>query len=70
MDTPDDRFVRISGVIEKTGRSRAGIYRMIAAGTFPRQERIGDRAVGWRLSAIIRWMEAPSDYRQDTPRGR
>lgn len=65
MEASEDRFVRIGGVIKKTGRSRAAIYRMIADGTFPKQERIGARAVGWRLSAIVRWMEAPLDYRQD-----
>jgi len=64
MDALDDRFIRIGGVVEKTGRSRAAIYRMIADGTFPRQQRIGVRAVGWRISAILRWMEAPLDYRE------
>ena len=66
MDASEDRFIRMSSVIEKTGRSRAGIYRMIASGTFPKQERIGTRAVGWRLSAVVEWMEAPLDYRQET----
>ncbi|BAI96632.1 MULTISPECIES: helix-turn-helix transcriptional regulator [Sphingobium] len=65
MVTLDDRFLRINGVVEKTGRSRAAIYRMIADGTFPRQERIGVRAVGWRMSAVAKWMEAPLEYRQD-----
>lgn len=64
MDVIDDKFIRIAGVIDRTGRSRAAIYRMIADGTFPRQERIGTRAVGWRLSAIIRWMEAPLEFTQ------
>lgn len=66
MNVFEDRFVRISSVIERTGRSRAAIYRMIAEGTFPKQERIGVRAVGWRASAINKWMEAPLEYRQDT----
>jgi prophage regulatory protein len=66
MELTDDRFLRIGGVIERTGRSRAAIYRMIAEGTFPKQERIGLRAVGWRLSAVLRWMDAPLDYRMET----
>jgi prophage regulatory protein len=61
----NDRFIRIDGVVEKTGRSRAAIYRMMAKGTFPRQVPIGDRAVGWRMSAVLKWMEAPMEYRQD-----
>lgn len=35
---PDDpgRFLTIDGVIERTGLSRPTIYRLIAAGTFPK----------------------------------
>jgi len=65
MIEADDKFLRIKAVIEKTGRPKASIYRMIKDGTFPRQERIGRRAVGWRLSAIARWMAAPSTYQED-----
>jgi prophage regulatory protein len=64
MNDADDKFLRIKAVTEKTGRSRAAIYRMMAEGRFPRQERIGLRAVGWRLSAVLRWMETPSTFDQ------
>jgi prophage regulatory protein len=64
MDKSEDRFIRISGVVEKAGRSRASIYRMVAAGSFPKQERIGIRSVGWRMSEIVDWMAAPSSYRR------
>ncbi|MDO7842883.1 helix-turn-helix transcriptional regulator [Sphingomonas immobilis] len=64
MNETDDRFLRIGDVINKTGRSRAAIYRMIAQGQFPRQERIGVRAVGWRLSAVLQWMSAPTEFRE------
>ncbi|WHU04257.1 AlpA family phage regulatory protein [Sphingomonas sp. NIBR02145] len=62
MNDADDKFLRIKAVIDKTGRSRAAIYRMMAEGRFPLQERIGVRAVGWRLSAILRWMASPSEF--------
>lgn len=61
----NDRFIRMDDVVEKTGRSRAAIYRMMAKGKFPRQVLIGDRAVGWRMSAVVKWMEAPMEYRQE-----
>jgi prophage regulatory protein len=64
IDT-EDRFLRIKAVIEKTGRPKASIYRMMKEGSFPKQERIGRRAVGWRLSHISRWMAAPSAYQDD-----
>lgn len=62
MNDYDDRFLRIGDVMKRTGRSRAAIYRMVAEGTFPRQVSIGTRAVGWRLSSILKWMESPRDY--------
>ena len=62
MEFPEDKFIRIAGVIERTGRSRAAIYRMIAEGSCPKQQRIGVRAVGWRLSDVRRWMDAPLAY--------
>jgi prophage regulatory protein len=65
MEVSEDRFIKIASVIQRTGRSRAAIYRMVADGTFPKQERIGVRAVAWRLSAVLKWMDAPLDYRCD-----
>jgi len=62
MNEHEDRFLRMGDVTRKTGRSRAAIYRMIAEGTFPPQIPIGDRAVGWRLSSVLEWMESPKDY--------
>lgn len=62
MNDADDKFLRIKAVTDKTGRSRAAIYRMMAEGTFPRQERIGRRAVGWRLSAVLHWMSSPPNF--------
>lgn len=64
MFSTDDKFLRIKAVIEKTGCPKASIYRMIKEGTFPKQERIGRRAVGWRASRIARWMEAPTAYQE------
>lgn len=62
MNEHEDRFLRMGDVTRKTGRSRAAIYRMIAEGTFPPQIQIGTRAVGWRLSSVLEWMESPRDY--------
>jgi len=49
----------------KTGKPKASIYRDIHLGTFPAPEKIGARAVAWRLSRILRWMQAPSAYQDD-----
>jgi prophage regulatory protein len=67
MDDTEERFLRLDAVVKKTGRARASIYRMMSEGSFPKQEKIGLRAVGWRLSAVMHWMNAPDKFRQDMP---
>lgn len=53
------RILRIGTVLERTGLSRSTLYRKIEEGTFPRQVRIAERAVGWRESAVAGWVEDP-----------
>ncbi|MEM6907202.1 MAG: AlpA family phage regulatory protein [Pseudomonadota bacterium] len=50
-----DHFLRRPEVERETGLSCSAIYRDIEAGTFPRQIKIGKRAVAWRASDIERW---------------
>ena len=50
-------FLRLSTVMQVTGLGRSTIYRMIAGDKFPRQVRIGDRAVAWRQSDVVDWSE-------------
>jgi prophage regulatory protein len=45
---PLDRFLRLNTVLERTGLSRATLYRKIQSGTFPKQVRIAERCCGWR----------------------
>ncbi|WP_082643581.1 helix-turn-helix transcriptional regulator [Ruegeria denitrificans] len=40
------------------GLSRSTIYAMIADGTFPRPIKLGKRAVGWRQSDVLTWLES------------
>jgi len=49
------RFLRINDVIATVGLSRTTIYRMIAAGTFPKQRRLSLGSVGWWEADIDRW---------------
>ena len=56
--TPD-RILRIRTVLERTGLSRATLYRKIGAGKFPAQIRIADRCCGWRESAVNDWLRNP-----------
>ena len=47
-----DKYLRIKQVAELTGLSRATIYNMEKAGTFPEKTHLGKRAVAWRESVI------------------
>jgi prophage regulatory protein len=53
-----DRFRRLPGVMQCVPYSRASIYRLIAAGQFPRPYSLGARAVAWLESEIDAWIEA------------
>ena len=63
MPDNQDRIVRLKTVLDRTGRSRATVYRKIGEGTFPRQIRISVHGAGWRESAINLWIENPVAYR-------
>ena len=50
------RLIRRHEVEKRTGKSRAGIYESMDAGTFPRPVKIGPRAVAWVESEIDDWL--------------
>lgn len=54
-----DRFLRINTVLDRTGLSRATLYRKINAGTFPSQHKISERCCGWRESEVEAWQRNP-----------
>ena len=62
---PTDRILRLNTVLDRTGLSRATLYRKVQAGTFPRQIRIATRCTGWRESAVNDWMRNPIFYHVD-----
>lgn len=53
----DDMYLRIKQVTAVAGLSRATIYNMMAAGTFPMRTALGARAVGWLASELQTWMD-------------
>ncbi|ATY32533.1 helix-turn-helix transcriptional regulator [Sphingomonas psychrotolerans] len=62
-DTPD-RILRIKTVLQRTGLSRATMYRKMKQGSFPRQIKISTRCAGWRESAITEWLKNPMFYEE------
>lgn len=61
----NERIIRLRTVLDRTGLSRATLYRKIGEGTFPRQIRISIHGAGWHESAINRWIADPRSYRAD-----
>ena len=61
MDTQLEkhRIVRRDEVSRLTGLARATIYKKVSDGSFPAPIRLGRRSVGWRLSDVVAWLQAP-----------
>lgn len=53
-----DKYLRIKQVSDITGLSRATIYNMEKAGDFPKKTVLSTRAVAWRESAVVEWMDS------------
>ena len=53
------RILRREEVSHLTGLGRATIYKKVADGSFPPPIRLGTRSVGWRLSDVVAWLQAP-----------
>ena len=53
-----DRLIRLPEVIQITSLSRTQIYRLIAAGTFPKPHRLSHKVATWKESEIAAWLVA------------
>ena len=53
----EQAILRIADVRAATGLSRATVWRMVKAGTFPAPVALGKRAIGWRREAVESWVE-------------
>jgi prophage regulatory protein len=51
-----ESIMRLPEVMEMTGLSRSFIYKAIQDGNFPDRVSLGVRAVGWKASEIISWV--------------
>lgn len=53
----DDEMWSIKIVRNKTGFSRASVYKYMQHGLFPRQRHLGPGRVAWRASEVRNWIE-------------
>jgi prophage regulatory protein len=47
---------RLPAVVRRSGLSRSEIYRRVAAGTFPRPVKLGERASAWANTEVTQWL--------------
>ena len=50
------KLIRLSEVIRKTGFGKTWIYKLISAGKFPKQIKIGVRSIAFIESEIDEWI--------------
>ncbi len=53
-----ERILRRHEVEDRTGLPRSSLYRLIAAGDFPKQRRLSPATVGWLDSEISDWIDS------------
>jgi prophage regulatory protein len=54
---PQDRLLTLREVTEVTRLAKPTLYRMIKAGTFPRQIHLATQRVAWLRSEVLDWVE-------------
>ncbi len=60
-----NRILRRPDVTSITGLSRSTIYALMEKGAFPKQVKLGSRAVGWLESEIENWLRCRIDLSRD-----
>jgi prophage regulatory protein len=61
------KVLRLSAVIERTGKPKSSIYADMAKGSFPKPVPLGDKAVGWLEDEVDDWLAARIAERDGQP---
>ena len=59
MGMDERRVLRLEEVCQMVGLARSTIYAKVSSGGFPHPIRLRSHSVGWRLTDIDEWLEAP-----------
>lgn len=51
-----ERLMRVADVVTLTGMKRSSIYRLAAAGRFPKPLKLTERCSAWRESQVRLWI--------------
>lgn len=60
---PGKRLIRVNEVVNKVGKSRPAIYKMIRAREFPGPIPVSSRTVAWLESEVDEWIQSRIDMR-------
>lgn len=52
----EDRYIRIKELSAMLGIAKSTIYRLVKEDKFPKQIKLTERTVVWRLSVINKWV--------------
>jgi prophage regulatory protein len=58
VDSRTSQIIRFPELRRRVALSRSTIWRLEAAGRFPRRRRLSERSVGWILSEVEAWLGA------------
>lgn len=61
----NDRIIRLPQVEQKVGLKRSAIYKLIKAGEFPMQIKLGAHASGWMEADIDAWVSSRAETIRD-----
>lgn len=56
-NNPNNRILRISEVLYRTGLSRSAFYLLVKNGDFDKKVPMGKRGVGWAESGVQKWID-------------
>ena len=54
---PQPWLLRLREVLENTRLCKSQLYRLMAAGEFPKPVRVGPRTVRWTTESLLSWIE-------------
>lgn len=61
LNEQDIEFIRLPRVLALVGLSQSTIYDMAKTGRFPKQVKLGGRAVAWVKSEVLAWNQQKVD---------
>lgn len=53
-----DRIMRVKEVMTRSGLKRTALYSKVRDNQFPKPLKLGARAVGWRESDVLAWIDS------------